>query len=467
MAEATPKPISKMIVKELKAELQKRGLSVSGLKSELVERLEAAINGKTENGNDEKQEETTQTEVEVEEVKPAKRGNKRKTPTPKKGSGKTKKSKAVEEANEEEPDTKESNTEEIPKQPMESKKESEIPINPPEVSTANKSVEKKEVPKVEEKKEAPKVEQKKEAPKVEEKKEAPKVQEKKETPKKETPKVQEKKEEKKETSKVQEKKETPKKETPKVQEKKEEKKETPKIQDKKEEKTDRHRRWGTSLTPNLENISTDTINEILTANPEPAKRKREEDTNDKKLEKIEIKSPKIQKKEEEVVPESREVPVSKKSPSNVLFITNFVRPFTKQAVSELLSQTGKVKDWGMDSIKSRCYVVYETQEDAEKTRNALHNLVWPHNNKSKLQVDFSTETEAKKLLYGIQEKLRNKSPPRQEKVLTLDDLFKKTDAKPNIYYLPLTDTQVEEKKKVVAVVVPAPTNTTQQQTESR
>lgn len=37
------KPISKMLVKELKDELEKRGLSTSGLKPELAKRLEDAI----------------------------------------------------------------------------------------------------------------------------------------------------------------------------------------------------------------------------------------------------------------------------------------------------------------------------------------------------------------------------------------------------------------------------------------
>jgi len=180
--------------------------------------------------------------------------------------------------------------------------------------------------------------------------------------------------------------------------------------------------------------------------------------------KVEPKSvAKVQKKEQE--PELREVPPSKKPPSNVLFITNFVRPFTKQAVQELLNQTGRVKEWGMDDIKSRCYVIYETLEEAATTRNALHHLVWPVNNKTKLQADFSTENEAKKLLNVITEKSRDKTPPRQEKVLTLDDLFKKTVAKPHLYYLPLSDSQLDAKKKIA--VETQPTNNSTHQAETR
>jgi len=175
---------------------------------------------------------------------------------------------------------------------------------------------------------------------------------------------------------------------------------------------------------------------------------------------------KIQKKEEE--PEVREVPPSKKPVSNVLFITNFVRPFTKAAVQELLGQTGKVKEWGMDPIKSRCFVIYETEQEATATRNALHNLVWPPSNKTKLQVDFSNENDGRKFISGgATEKPKDKTPPPQEKVLTLDDLFRKTAAKPAIYYLPLTDNEVETKKKAAAEAKPKEEAKPAQDTNSR
>lgn len=50
--------------------------------------------------------------------------------------------------------------------------------------------------------------------------------------------------------------------------------------------------------------------------------------------------------------------------SNVLFITNLVRPFTVKQLKELLERTGKIKDDGFwtDRIKSKCYVQYHTRE---------------------------------------------------------------------------------------------------------
>lgn len=50
--------------------------------------------------------------------------------------------------------------------------------------------------------------------------------------------------------------------------------------------------------------------------------------------------------------------------SEVLFITNLVRPFTLKQLKELLERTGKIKEEGFwtDRIKSKCYVHYETVE---------------------------------------------------------------------------------------------------------
>lgn len=54
----------------------------------------------------------------------------------------------------------------------------------------------------------------------------------------------------------------------------------------------------------------------------------------------------------------------KYSSSNILFITNLVRPFTVLQLKGLLARTGKIVDDGfwIDKIKSKCYVKYETEE---------------------------------------------------------------------------------------------------------
>ncbi|XP_050309739.1 apoptotic chromatin condensation inducer in the nucleus-like isoform X2 [Anthonomus grandis grandis] len=81
--------------------------------------------------------------------------------------------------------------------------------------------------------------------------------------------------------------------------------------------------------------------------------------------------------------------------SEVLFITNLVRPFTVRQLRELLERTGKIKEDGFwtDKIKSKCFVCYETAEEAEATRNALHGVHWPIGNGKQLIIDYSTREE--------------------------------------------------------------------------
>lgn len=54
----------------------------------------------------------------------------------------------------------------------------------------------------------------------------------------------------------------------------------------------------------------------------------------------------------------------KNESSNILYITNLVRPFTVLQLKGLLARTGKIVENGfwIDKIKSKCYVKYETEE---------------------------------------------------------------------------------------------------------
>ncbi|XP_058096671.1 uncharacterized protein LOC131242198 [Magnolia sinica] len=197
-------------------------------------------------------------------------------------------------------------------------------------------------------------------------------------------------------------------------------------------------------------------------------------------------------------PKERIVPPSQKTPTTSLRIDHFLRPFTLKAVQELLAKTGTVCSFWMDHIKTHCYVMYSSVEEAVETRNALYNLQWPPNGGHLLTADFVDPQEAKTRmeappqpsvapshtptaapstpsLQPQQPFLRKNSlnqslppppplpvsglPPARERLplpssppknpdpptLTLDDLFKKTRATPRIYYLPLSEEQVAAK----------------------
>lgn len=82
-------------------------------------------------------------------------------------------------------------------------------------------------------------------------------------------------------------------------------------------------------------------------------------------------------------------------PSRIIHVRNLVRPFTLNQLKELLSKTGALIEGGfwIDKIKSKCYVTYETEEQAVNTRQALHGTQWPSSNPKILSVDFATQDE--------------------------------------------------------------------------
>ncbi|XP_030285976.1 apoptotic chromatin condensation inducer 1b [Sparus aurata] len=81
--------------------------------------------------------------------------------------------------------------------------------------------------------------------------------------------------------------------------------------------------------------------------------------------------------------------------SNIIHVTNLVRPFTLGQLKELLNRTGSIVEDGfwIDKIKSHCFVTYATAEEAVATRAALHRVKWPMSNPKVLTVDFCEQEE--------------------------------------------------------------------------
>lgn len=207
-------------------------------------------------------------------------------------------------------------------------------------------------------------------------------------------------------------------------------------------------------------------------------------------------------------PKERIVPPSQKPATTSLRIDRFVRPFTLRAVQELLGKTGSVCSFWMDHIKTHCYVTFSSVEEATATRDAVYNLQWPPNNGNHLLAEFVDPQEVKLKLEPPpaaaattvaapvvpvspattpreppsqqaqanqnvprqaatpREQMppppplmkpptpnpgsaRDKLPPTPKKpeppVVTLDDLFRKTQSSPRIYYLPLSEEEVSAK----------------------
>eukprot|EP00252_Welwitschia_mirabilis_P016310 TRINITY_DN3598_c0_g1_i2.p1 TRINITY_DN3598_c0_g1~~TRINITY_DN3598_c0_g1_i2.p1 ORF type:complete len:433 (+),score=123.01 TRINITY_DN3598_c0_g1_i2:955-2253(+) len=184
-------------------------------------------------------------------------------------------------------------------------------------------------------------------------------------------------------------------------------------------------------------------------------------------------------------------PPSQRPPTTSLRIDRFVRPFTIKALHELLGKTGTVTAFWMDHIKTHCYVMYSSVEEAVKTRNAVYNLQWPPNGGNNLVAEFVDAEEAKRKIENptptatprdnipqfrakppisqgvpgpsqhafpatslpppppMAPSPRERQPQPSKNVeqpsVTLDDLFKKTKTSPRIYFLPLSDEEVSAK----------------------
>uniref|UniRef100_A0A915EGE2 SAP domain-containing protein n=1 Tax=Ditylenchus dipsaci TaxID=166011 RepID=A0A915EGE2_9BILA len=192
--------------------------------------------------------------------------------------------------------------------------------------------------------------------------------------------------------------------------------------------------------------------------------------------------------------------------SQLIHVRGLKRPFTVKALQNLLGNFGKLVEDGfwIDSIKSNCIVKFETEEQAQLARERLHNVIWPASSDLSLIVEFSSEdkltrrrnegkveqkdpiatpiaglgltvtveNEASKwkdvdapprkssrevgkdnLAEKAETKEKARSPSRKRKAVveskepqkTLEDIFKKTNAQPHIYYLPLTDEEADKR----------------------
>lgn len=139
------------------------------------------------------------------------------------------------------------------------------------------------------------------------------------------------------------------------------------------------------VCPKIELLDEEDVNlEITTKenkSPEKLKRKTFQELEEEEMENIEAElnaEPEEMKIKENIIAMNRKIsivddtasklkppPSPPKNPiSDVLFITNLVRPFTVKQLKELLDRTGKIKEGGFwtDRIKSKCYVYYETIE---------------------------------------------------------------------------------------------------------
>ncbi|KAF7721988.1 hypothetical protein EC973_003870 [Apophysomyces ossiformis] len=84
--------------------------------------------------------------------------------------------------------------------------------------------------------------------------------------------------------------------------------------------------------------------------------------------------------------------------TSAIFIKGFLRPLIIRHVQEFIGKFGTVKRFWMDAIKTHCYVVYESQEEAQKAFDGIDGVVFPADTGRKLSVGGLTPEQAEVLI---------------------------------------------------------------------
>ncbi|KAF9562732.1 Apoptotic chromatin condensation inducer in the nucleus [Mortierella alpina] len=177
-----------------------------------------------------------------------------------------------------------------------------------------------------------------------------------------------------------------------------------------------------------------------------------------------------------------------------LTITNFVRPLTVNQVKRMLSEFGEVEVLWMDSIRTHCYVTFKEKESAEKAYAQVKGQVFPKETGRPLEPHFITPEAAassieaaelaqksgkKPVVYtgvGVLAETipskraapiairkddvevifrRDKVVVEQPQIVQPADLFKLTKAQPPLYYKPMKEPPVPEASVLSAEAAPA------------
>ena len=166
-------------------------------------------------------------------------------------------------------------------------------------------------------------------------------------------------------------------------------------------------------------------------------------------------------------PAPAEPPLAEASPRpHALRVDNFVRPFTLPAVRELLRAHGAsfddATDFWMPPIKNCCVVVLASEAEAAAVTAGLQGRVWPAGSLKALAVSSLPVADARRAIAvgslpvpppaTAAQRAAAAEPlpggPAGPPGKTLDSLFLKTAAKPQLYYLPLSEEEVAARRGV-------------------
>ncbi|CDS07754.1 hypothetical protein LRAMOSA01703 [Lichtheimia ramosa] len=96
--------------------------------------------------------------------------------------------------------------------------------------------------------------------------------------------------------------------------------------------------------------------------------------------------------------EEQQQPKENNVTSSAIYIKGFVRPLIVRHVQELIGQYGTVKRFWMDAIKTHCYVIYESTEEAKAAFDGIDGIVFPRDTGRQITVGSLTPQQAEVLI---------------------------------------------------------------------
>jgi hypothetical protein len=131
--------------------------------------------------------------------------------------------------------------------------------------------------------------------------------------------------------------------------------------------------------------------------------------------------------------------------TKIVHVTHLTRPFTLAEFKQVLSQYGEIEDLWLDTLKSQSFVTFVDSEAANACVSGLNGKQFPDQTGKLLVVQLMTTEKMDKIKNetegmtstAIGATLMNTfSNSPESRSVPLEELFKKTEAEPSIYYLP-------------------------------
>lgn len=165
--------------------------------------------------------------------------------------------------------------------------------------------------------------------------------------------------------------------------------------------------------------------------------------------------------------------------TNSIVVEGLRRPFTLGEIQELLAEHGSVQHFWISKNRSRCAAVFADVQAATSAFRALNGVTWPPKIGNALDVSFVSEatarassdaseavkpSTARRSVSPTPKARKSASPPRKEPVketrparesparpaVSVDELFKKTSAKPALYWMPVGEEEAKANWENVA-----------------